>query len=82
VIRVCDEAGNVIETHEQVGDFKEPWKIASTLRPLLDSLTSEFSFNSISEMKLLALFLILCFGSLALPMTSRRLTEKNTKMSQ
>jgi hypothetical protein len=35
------------------------------LRPLLDSLTSEFSFNSISEMKLLALFLILCFGSLA-----------------
>jgi len=24
VIRVFDEAGNVIETHEQVGDFKEP----------------------------------------------------------
>jgi hypothetical protein len=23
VIRVCDEAGNVIETHEHVGDFKE-----------------------------------------------------------
>jgi hypothetical protein len=23
VIRVYDEAGNVIETHEQVGDFKE-----------------------------------------------------------
>jgi hypothetical protein len=23
VIRVCDEAGNVIETHEQMGDFKE-----------------------------------------------------------
>ncbi|HYT21639.1 MAG TPA: hypothetical protein VEW05_15605 [Candidatus Polarisedimenticolia bacterium] len=24
VIRVCDEAGNVIETHEHTGDFKEP----------------------------------------------------------
>ena len=24
VIRVYDEAGNVIETHEQVGEFKEP----------------------------------------------------------
>jgi hypothetical protein len=25
VIRVYDEAGNVIATHEHVGDFKEPW---------------------------------------------------------
>ncbi len=24
VIRVCDQAGNVIETHEQAGQFKEP----------------------------------------------------------
>ena len=24
VIRVFDEAGNVIETHEQAGEFKEP----------------------------------------------------------
>jgi hypothetical protein len=24
VIRVYDEAGDVIETHEQAGDFKEP----------------------------------------------------------
>jgi len=24
VIRVYDEAGNVIETHKQAGDFKEP----------------------------------------------------------
>jgi len=24
VIRVSDEAGNVIETHEHAGDFKEP----------------------------------------------------------
>jgi hypothetical protein len=24
VIRVYDEVGNVIETHEQTGDFKEP----------------------------------------------------------
>jgi hypothetical protein len=23
VIRVCDQAGNVIETHEHAGDFKE-----------------------------------------------------------
>jgi hypothetical protein len=23
VIRVCDDAGNVIETHEHAGDFKE-----------------------------------------------------------
>jgi hypothetical protein len=23
VIRVCDESGNVIETHEHTGDFKE-----------------------------------------------------------
>jgi hypothetical protein len=25
VIRVYDDAGNVIETHEHTGDFKEPW---------------------------------------------------------
>jgi hypothetical protein len=24
VIRACDEAGNVIETHEHAGEFKEP----------------------------------------------------------
>jgi hypothetical protein len=24
VIRVCDEAGNVIDTHEHAGNFKEP----------------------------------------------------------
>jgi hypothetical protein len=24
VIRVYDDAGNVIETHENIGDFKEP----------------------------------------------------------
>jgi hypothetical protein len=24
VIRVCDAVGNVIETHEHKGDFKEP----------------------------------------------------------
>jgi hypothetical protein len=23
VIRICDQAGNVIETHEHAGDFKE-----------------------------------------------------------
>ena len=26
VIRVYDAAGNVIETHEHVGDFKEPYR--------------------------------------------------------
>jgi len=25
VIRVCDEAGNVIETHEHVGELKARW---------------------------------------------------------
>jgi hypothetical protein len=25
VIRVYDEAGNVIETHEHIGDFKDWW---------------------------------------------------------
>jgi hypothetical protein len=29
VIRVYDEAGNVIETHEHAGDFKEPTRIKS-----------------------------------------------------
>ena len=24
-VRVYDEAGNVIETHEHKGEFKEPW---------------------------------------------------------
>jgi hypothetical protein len=25
VIRAYDEAGNVIGTHEHIGDFREPW---------------------------------------------------------
>jgi hypothetical protein len=29
VIRVYDEAGNVIETHEQAGDFREPGSVAT-----------------------------------------------------
>jgi hypothetical protein len=29
VIRVYDEAGNVIETHEHAGEFKEWWKLPS-----------------------------------------------------
>jgi hypothetical protein len=29
VIRACDETGNVIETQEQKGDFKEPQSVAS-----------------------------------------------------
>jgi hypothetical protein len=27
VIRVLDEASNVIETHEQASEFKEPWAL-------------------------------------------------------
>jgi hypothetical protein len=27
VIRVYDEAGNVIETHEHTGDFKDWWAL-------------------------------------------------------
>jgi hypothetical protein len=27
VIRVCDDAGNVIATHEQKGEFKDPWTV-------------------------------------------------------
>ena len=32
VIRVYDDAGNVIETHEHKGDFKEPREFAFSLR--------------------------------------------------
>jgi hypothetical protein len=28
VIRVYDEAGNVIDTNEDTGDLKEPWRVA------------------------------------------------------
>jgi hypothetical protein len=31
VIRAYDEAGNVIETHEHKGDFKEPWSFLFAL---------------------------------------------------
>jgi hypothetical protein len=31
VIRIYDEAGNVIETHEQAGDFKE-WRATRDYR--------------------------------------------------
>jgi hypothetical protein len=27
VIRVYDDAGNVIDTHEHMGEFKEPWRL-------------------------------------------------------
>jgi hypothetical protein len=35
VIRVYDEAGNVIETHEHTGDFKEPQIFFSRCSPPL-----------------------------------------------
>ena len=31
VIRVYDEAGNVIETHEHKGEFKELWPLENTI---------------------------------------------------
>jgi hypothetical protein len=34
VIRVYDEAGNVIETHVQAGDFKKPWSGLADVRSL------------------------------------------------
>ena len=34
VIRVYDDAGNVIETHEHAGDFKEWWVRSTGLRKL------------------------------------------------
>jgi hypothetical protein len=33
VIRVYDDAGNVIETHEHAGDFKEPMNRLATAQP-------------------------------------------------
>ena|SRR5438128_2221257 len=37
VIRVCDEAGNVIQTHEHAGDFKENARADTLLRLLKPS---------------------------------------------
>ena len=36
VIRVYDDAGNVIETHEHAGDFKK-WYRLKTVRPKIDA---------------------------------------------
>jgi hypothetical protein len=38
VIRVYDEAGNVIGTHEHASDFKEPWPLENTISDLLIEL--------------------------------------------
>jgi hypothetical protein len=32
VIHFYDDAGNVIETHEHAGDFKEPWQLYRSFR--------------------------------------------------
>jgi len=37
VIHVCDEAGNVIQTHEHTRDFKEPQNNPGILRIALES---------------------------------------------
>jgi hypothetical protein len=34
LIRICDDAGNVIETHEHKGDFKEWWPFRKTQKRL------------------------------------------------
>jgi len=41
VIRVYDDAGNVIETHKHVGDFKEWW--------VFPRITSLFPLKGISH---------------------------------
>jgi hypothetical protein len=46
VIRVYDEAGNVIETHEHKGDFKEPeFFLASLCLSFLSFLYPPSSYN-------------------------------------
>jgi hypothetical protein len=39
VIRVYDNAGNVIQTHEHKGDFKEAW--AWCVTPAIEAVVSE-----------------------------------------
>jgi hypothetical protein len=41
VVRVYDEAGNVIETHEQAGDFKEPSTIELQIKPFQTEVVNE-----------------------------------------
>ena len=42
VIRIYDEAGNVIKTHEHAGEFREPW--ATSVLGIVDrSLAGERS---------------------------------------
>jgi hypothetical protein len=62
VIRVYDDAGNVIETHEHAGDFKEPrlsfsshvgvgadWPIAANLLPSSELLVKEIDSDWIHQ---------------------------------
>jgi hypothetical protein len=41
VIRVYDEAGNVIETHEHAGEFKEPSTIELQIKPFETEVVNE-----------------------------------------
>jgi hypothetical protein len=43
VIRVCDAAGNVIETHEHTGDWPHPVKNASPARTCSDGRVGDNS---------------------------------------
>jgi len=43
VIPVYDEADNVIEMHEHVGDFKEPWRLPFAVLGIIDHLRCRFA---------------------------------------
>jgi hypothetical protein len=49
VIRIYDEARNVIETHEHKGDFKEPWPLENTISDLLIKLAQAIQGNKKCE---------------------------------
>jgi hypothetical protein len=49
VARIYDAVGNVIETHEDKGDFKEPWPLENTISDLLIKLAQAIQGNKRCE---------------------------------
>jgi len=49
VIRVYDDAGNVIEMHEHAGDFKEWWSLENMIPDLLIKLAQAIQVNKKCE---------------------------------
>jgi hypothetical protein len=47
VIRVYDEAGNVIKTHEQAGDFREPSRVKNKKPPRGETVTADCETSSL-----------------------------------